>query len=111
MNRPSSSGSSIEGLYERELVVIFQPAFAKRLLVDSSRLPFGSPIISNGFGSDTRPSKDQGGSGCHGILGGGSVCPTCSLKSLCSQARTRIRTGVGPVQIQDMGDTLGSEHG
>src|SRR5689334_2858754 len=60
MNRPSSSGSSIDGLYEREFVEIFQPAFAKRLFVDSSRLPFGKPSISNDFLSDTRPKDTRG---------------------------------------------------
>src|SRR5437868_11964239 len=60
MNRPSSSGSSIDGLYEREFVEIFHPAFAKRFFVDSSRLPFGKPSISNDFLSDTRPKDTWG---------------------------------------------------
>lgn len=43
----------MDGRYERELVLIFQPALAKRVLVDSSRLPLGNPSMSKGVGTDT----------------------------------------------------------
>ena len=44
----TASSSSKEGLYERELLAILNPALPKSLIVESSRLPLGKPNIRSG---------------------------------------------------------------